>query len=65
MKKNYIALIAGLFLVAGCETTGSGSGDAVPTNSYATGESSTANLQAYLQNEVGEHLYNRFDLIRS
>ena len=57
MKKNYIALIAGLFLIASCETTGSGSGDAVPTNNYATGESSTANLQAYLQNEVGDRVY--------
>ena len=57
MKKNYIALIVGLFLIASCETTGSGSGDAVPTNNYATGESSTANLQAYLQNEVGDRVY--------
>ena len=57
MKKNYIALIAGLFLISSCETTGSGSGDAVPTNNYATGESSTANLQAYLQNEVGDRAY--------
>ena len=57
MKKNYIALIAGLFLITSCETTGSGSGDAVPTNNYATGESSIANLQAYLQNEVGDRAY--------
>jgi hypothetical protein len=49
-----------LFLIASCESTGS-SGDAAPTGSYATPESSTASLQAYLQNEIGDRVY--FDTI--
>ncbi len=59
MNKNYIAMLIGAFLIASCETTGtsSGSGDSVPTNNYATPESKTANLQAYLQNEVGDRVY--------
>lgn len=57
MIKNYMALILAVFLVASCETTGGSSGDAVPTNNYAMGESTTADLQAYLQNEIGDRVY--------
>ena len=55
MNKNYIALFAGLFLLVGCETTRTGSGDSAPTNNYS--ESSNTNLQAYLQNEIGDRIY--------
>ncbi|MDC3091300.1 peptidoglycan-associated lipoprotein Pal [Rickettsiales bacterium] len=57
MIKNYIVTILAVFLLASCETTGGSSGDAVPTNSYATGESSMADLQSYLQNEIGDRVY--------
>ncbi len=58
MKKNYILMILGLFFIASCESTGStSSGDSAPTGSYATPESSTASLQAYLQNEIGDRVY--------
>ena len=57
MIKNYMVLILAVFLVASCETTGGSSGDAVPTNNYAMGESTTADLQAYLQNEIGDRVY--------
>merc|ERR1711998_604314 len=57
MINNYMALILAVFLVASCETTGGSSGDAVPTNNYAMGESTTADLQAYLQNEIGDRVY--------
>ena len=57
MKKNYILSLMFLFTLASCETTSTGSGDAVPTNNYAAPGSSPADLQAYLQKEVGDRIY--------
>ncbi len=54
MKKNYILLVAGLFILAGCETTGSGSGDAT-LNNNSVADSST--LQNYLQREIGDRVF--------
>ena len=57
MIKNYMVLILAVFLFASCETTSGSSGDAVPTNNYAMGESTIADLQTYLQNEIGDRVY--------
>ena len=59
MYKKYLALFTGLFMLASCETsnTGDASGDSAPTGSYATPESRTADLQAYLQKEIGDRIY--------
>ncbi|MAI85429.1 MAG: peptidoglycan-associated lipoprotein [Rickettsiales bacterium] len=58
MKKNYILhLILITFFLASCETTGTSSGDAVPTNNYPAPGSSVADLQSYLQKEVGDRVY--------
>ena len=58
MIKNYMVILLAVFFIASCETTtGGSSGDAVPTNNYAMGESTTADLQAYLQNEIGDRVY--------
>ncbi len=54
MKKNYILLVAGLFILAGCETTGSGSSDANLNNIASTDSSS---LQNYLQREIGDRVF--------
>lgn len=54
MKKNYILLVAGLFILSSCETTGSGSGEASLNNS-TTADSST--LQNYLQREIGDRVF--------
>ena len=56
MNKNYLALLSGLFLLASCETTSLG-GDSAPTGGYAAPGSSTADLQSYLQKEIGDRVY--------
>ena len=57
MKKKYLSLLfAGLLVISGCETTG-GSSSSGSTPGYAYGDSKQANLQAYLQNEIGDRVY--------
>ena len=61
MKKKYLSLLAaGVLLVSGCETTG-GSSSSGSTPGYEYGDSKQANLQAYLQNEVGDRVYFETD----
>ncbi len=58
MYKKTISLFTGLIMLIGCETTNQGdSAGGTVANSYATGESKLANLQSYLQNEVGDRVY--------
>ena len=59
MKKKYLSLFfAGILLISGCETIGgSSSGSA----SGEFGDSKQANLQAYLQNEIGDRVYFETD----
>ena len=59
MKNKYISLFfAGILLISGCETIGgSSSGSA----SGEFGDSKQANLQAYLQNEIGDRVYFETD----
>ena len=59
MKNKYIALFASILMVAGCETLGGGSSSDSP--SYEYGDSKQANLQAYLQNEIGDRVYFETD----
>ena len=59
MKNKYLSLFfAGILLISGCETIGgSSSGSA-----YGEfGDSKQANLQAYLQNEIGDRVYFETD----
>ena len=57
MKNKYLSLFfAGILLISGCETIG-GSGSA----SGEFGDSTQANLQAYLQNEIGDRVYFETD----
>ena len=56
MKNKYIALFASILMVAGCETLGGG-GSSSDSPSYEYGDSKQANLQAYLQNEIGDRVY--------
>ena len=61
MKKNYLALLLVAFLfISGCETmeVQSSSSD---SPSYEYGDSKQANLQAYLQNEIGDRIYFETD----
>ena len=55
MKNKYLSLFfAGILLISGCETIGvSSSGSA----SGEFGDSKQGNLQAYLQNEIGDRVY--------
>ena len=59
MKNKYLSLLfAGILLISGCETIGgSSSGSA----SGEFGDSKQANLQAYLQNEIGDRVYFETD----
>ena len=59
MKNKYLSLFfAGILLISGCETIGgSSSGSA----SGEFGDSKQANLQAYLQNEIGDRVYFETD----
>ena len=59
MKNKYLSLFfAGILFVSGCETIGgSSSGSA----SGEFGDSKQANLQAYLQNEIGDRVYFETD----
>ena len=59
MKNKYLSLFfAGILLISGCETIGgSSSGSA----SGEFGDPKQANLQAYLQNEIGDRVYFETD----
>ena len=59
MRNKYLSLFfAGILLISGCETIGgSSSGSA----SGEFGDSKQANLQAYLQNEIGDRVYFETD----
>ena len=57
MKNKYLSLLFASFLIAsGCETIG-GSSSSSDSPSYAYGDSKQANLQGYLQNEIGDRVY--------
>jgi peptidoglycan-associated lipoprotein len=57
MKNKYLSLLFASFLiVSGCETIG-GSSSSSDSPSYASGDSKQANLQGYLQNEIGDRVY--------
>ena len=57
MKKNFLSLLlVGLLFISGCETIG-GASSSSDTPSYEYGDSKQANLQAYLQNEIGDRIY--------
>ncbi len=60
MKNKYIALFASILMIAGCETLGGG-GSSSDSPSYEYGDSKQANLQAYLQNEIGDRVYFETD----
>ena len=61
MKNKYLSLFfAGILLISGCETTG-GSSSSGSTPGYEYGASKQANLQAYLQNEIGDRIYFETD----
>ena len=57
--KKYLVLFAGILLISGCETLGGGGSSDAP--SYEYGDSKQANLQAYLQNEIGDRVYFETD----
>ena len=57
MKKNFLSLLlVGLLLISGCETIG-GASSSSDSPSFEYGDSKQANLQAYLQNEIGDRVY--------
>ena len=58
-KKIFSLLFAGILVVSGCETIGGSSSSDAP--SYEYGDSKQANLQAYLQNEIGDRVYFETD----
>lgn len=61
MKNKYLSLFfAGLLVISGCETIG-GSSSSGSTPGYEYGDSRQANLQAYLQNEIGDRVYFETD----
>ena len=60
MKNKYLSLLFASFLViSGCETIGGSSSSDSP--SYEYGDSKQANLQGYLQNEIGDRIYFETD----
>ena len=60
MKNKYLSLLFASFLViSGCETIGGSSSSDSP--SYEYGDSRQANLQGYLQNEIGDRVYFETD----
>ena len=61
MKNKYLSLLFASFLiVSGCETIG-GSSSSSDSPSYEYGDSKQANLQGYLQNEIGDRIYFETD----
>ncbi len=59
MKNKYLSLFfAGILLISGCETIG---GSSSGSTSGEFGDSTQANLQAYLQNEIGDRVYFETD----
>ena len=61
MKNKYLSLLFASFLIAsGCETIG-GSSSSSDSPSYEYGDSKQANLQGYLQNEIGDRIYFETD----
>ena len=59
MKNKYLSLFfAGILLISGCETIG---GSSSVSASGEFGDSKQANLQAYLQNEIGDRVYFETD----
>jgi len=61
MKNKYLSLLFASFLiVSGCETIG-GSSSSSDSPSYEYGDSKQANLQGYLQNEIGDRIYFQTD----
>ena len=61
MKNKYLSLLFASFLiVSGCETIG-GSSSSSDAPSYEYGDSKQANLQGYLQNEIGDRIYFETD----
>ena len=60
MKNKKLSLLfAGILLISGCETFGGGSSSGSAPGEY--GDSKQANLQAYLQNEIGDRVYFETD----
>ena len=60
MKNKYLSLFfAGILMISGCETIGGSSSGSTP--GYEYGDSKQANLQAYLQNEIGDRIYFETD----
>ena len=60
MKNKYLSLFfAGILIISGCETIGGSSSGSTP--GYEYGDSKQANLQAYLQNEIGDRVYFETD----
>ena len=60
MKNKYLSLFfAGILIISGCETIGGSSSGSTP--GYEYGDSKQANLQAYLQNEIGDRIYFETD----
>ncbi len=60
MKNKYLSLFfAGILMISGCETIGGSSSGSTP--GYEYGDSKQANLQAYLQNEIGDRVYFETD----
>ncbi len=67
MKNKYLSLLAGVLLITGCETMG-GSSSSGSTPGYEYGDSKQANLQGYLQNEIGDRVYfdtNKYNISSS
>lgn len=61
MKNKLLSLLFASFLViSGCETIG-GSSSSSDSPSYEYGDSKQANLQGYLQNEIGDRVYFETD----
>jgi len=57
MKSHKLLLaFSAAILISGCETIG-GSSSSSSSPSYAYGDSKQADLQAYLQNEIGDRIY--------
>ena len=59
MYKRQSLLFASFFVISGCETIGGSSSSDSP--SYEYGDSRQANLQGYLQNEIGDRIYFETD----
>ena len=51
-----LLILSAIIIISGCETIG-GSSSSSSSPSYAYGDSKQADLQAYLQNEIGDRVY--------